>query len=58
VHTFDPEAIRDGSYKVKDFPMEGCEGSLASFEIGRNHTMRAEDLVITVVKSGKLEAVE
>lgn len=54
-----PEAIRDGYYKIKDFPMVlGRRGARGSFEIGRNHMTRVEDLVYYVVRSGKFVKIE
>lgn len=55
----DPESIRDGFYKIKDFPLAaGRKGALGSYEIGRNKSLRVEDMVIAVVKSGKLVPVD
>jgi branched-chain amino acid transport system substrate-binding protein len=53
-----PEAIRDGFYKIKDFPMlTGQVGTTCSYEIGRNHAITAEDMVFGVVKAGKIEVL-
>lgn len=55
----DPEAIRDGIYKIKDFPIAlGHKRSTGSFEIGRNHLLTAEGITIYAIKSGKLEVVD
>jgi branched-chain amino acid transport system substrate-binding protein len=48
-----PETIRDAFYKVKAPLALGREGSTGSFEIGRNYTLRPEDMVIFTVRSGK-----
>lgn len=51
----DPLAIREGVYKIKDFPIVvGRPQTLASFAIGRNHLLTVKDIPIWVVKSGKL----
>lgn len=51
----DPEAIREGFYKIKNFPIAtGRPESTASFEIGRNHMLTEKDVTFAVVKSGKL----
>jgi branched-chain amino acid transport system substrate-binding protein len=48
------EAIRDGYYKIKGFPIAvGSKGTKGSFEIGRNHLLKVEDIPIYVMKSGK-----
>jgi len=51
----DPEAIREGFYKIKNFPLAvGRKDTMGSFEIGRNHLVTEKDMVIYVTKSGKL----
>lgn len=50
----DPEAIRDGFYKIRNFPIvSGRPETVGSFEIGRNYTMTSKDMTVVVVKSGK-----
>jgi branched-chain amino acid transport system substrate-binding protein len=50
-----PEAIRDALYRIKNFPLAvGRLESVGSFEIGRNHLLTEKDMVMYVVKSGKL----
>jgi branched-chain amino acid transport system substrate-binding protein len=47
-------AIRDGFYKIKDFPIAvGGKTTKGSFEIGRNHLLKVEDIPVYVVKSGE-----
>lgn len=48
-----PKAIRDAFYKAKVPLALGREGAMGSFAIGRNYTLRPEDMVIFTVKSGK-----
>jgi branched-chain amino acid transport system substrate-binding protein len=51
----DPEAIRDGFYKIKNLPLAvGRKETRGSFEIGRNHLLTDKDMVVYVVRSGKL----
>ena len=50
----DPEAIPDGFYKRKDFPIAiGRVETKASYEIGRNLILRPEDIPLYVVESGR-----
>jgi branched-chain amino acid transport system substrate-binding protein len=50
-----PEAIRDGFYKIKNFPIaSGRPEATGSFELGRNYLLAEGDLAIVVAKSGKL----
>ncbi len=52
-----PEAIRDGFYKIKNFPIAtGRKETTASFDIGRNYTLPAKDISFVTVKSGKFVA--
>jgi branched-chain amino acid transport system substrate-binding protein len=54
-----PEAIRDGYYKIKDFPVAlGSKTMKGNFEIGRNHILKVEDIPIYVVKSGKPTSIQ
>jgi branched-chain amino acid transport system substrate-binding protein len=48
-----PESIRDAFYKIKVPLVLGREGAMASFEIGRNYTLKPEDLMIVTIKNGK-----
>lgn len=53
-----PVAIRDAFYKIKDFPVAlGRQNTKGSYEIGRNHILKLEDIPIYVVKSGKYEII-
>ena len=46
-------AIRDGYYKIKDFPVAiGTKTTKGSFAIGRNHLLKVQDIPLYVVKSG------
>ena len=55
----DPAAIRNGFYKIKNFPIAiGRKNTMGSFEIGRNHLLEAKDVPVYVVKSGKMIPVE
>lgn len=49
-----PEAIREGFYKIKNFPIAtGRVSTTASYEIGRNYTLGVKDILFVTVKSGK-----
>jgi branched-chain amino acid transport system substrate-binding protein len=49
----DSTAIRDGFYKIKNFPVAtGSKTTMGSFEIGRNHLLKVEDIPVYVFKSG------
>lgn len=51
----DPEAIREGFYKIKDYPIAlGLPETKGSYEIGRNDTITAKDITIYAIKNGKL----
>jgi len=55
----DPEAVRDAFYRIQNFPLaSGGKKTMGSYELGRNHILEVEDLVIGVVKSGKLVTVD
>jgi branched-chain amino acid transport system substrate-binding protein len=47
------ESIRDAFYKIQTPLVLGRQGSTGNFVIGRNYTLKAEDMVIFTVKSGK-----
>jgi branched-chain amino acid transport system substrate-binding protein len=50
-----PEAIRDGFYKIKNFPiLVGSLDSTCNFEIGRNYVLSAKDYVAGIVKEGEI----
>jgi len=50
-----PEAIRDGFYKIKNLPIvTGRLDSTASFEIGREYMIGAKDFSFDTVKNGKI----
>ncbi len=52
------EAIRDGFYKIKDFPLlSGQVDSKCTYAIGRNHALESKDYVFGVVKAGKIEVL-
>ncbi len=52
------EAIRDGFYKIKDFPLlSGQIDTKCTYAIGRNHALEAKDYVFGVVKAGKIEVL-
>ncbi len=52
------EAIRDGFYKIKDFPLLcGQVDTKCNYAIGRNHALEAKDYVFGVVKAGKIEVL-
>jgi branched-chain amino acid transport system substrate-binding protein len=54
-----PEAIRDGFYKIKNFPIAtGRSDTFGSFEIGRNHHMTEDNYILYVAKQGKMELVK
>jgi branched-chain amino acid transport system substrate-binding protein len=54
-----PKAIREGFYKIKDFPlMCGRQGKKGGFAPGRNETLSPEDIVVYVVKDGMLRPVK
>ena len=48
-----PESIRDAFYKINIPLVLGREGAMANFEIGRNYTLKPEDLLIITIKNGK-----
>jgi len=51
-----PEAIRDGFYKIKNLPLAGGnKSSMGSFEVGRNALLGPSDIPVYVIRSGKLE---
>jgi branched-chain amino acid transport system substrate-binding protein len=50
------ESIRDAFYKVQTPLVLGRKGSMGGFEIGRNYTLKPEDMVIFTVRSGKFVA--
>jgi hypothetical protein len=53
-----PEAIRDGYYRIKDFPLlSGQIDTKCNFAIGRNHSLEAKDYVFGVVKAGNIEVL-
>ena len=47
------ESIREAFYKIQTPLALGRQGSMGSFAIGRNYTLKPEDMVIFTVKSGK-----
>jgi branched-chain amino acid transport system substrate-binding protein len=54
-----PEAVRDGFYKIKNLPIvSGRKDSTGSFEIGRNEVLKPQDILIYVVKDGKIVPVK
>jgi len=48
-----PESIRDAFYKINIPLVLGREGAMVNFEIGRNYTLKPEDLLIITIKNGK-----
>jgi len=55
----DPTAIRDGFYKIKNFPIvSGPPGAKGSFEIGRNYLITPKECTMVVIKSGKFAMVQ
>lgn len=54
----DPTAIRDGLYKIKNFPIVGGpQDAKGSFEIGRNYLITPKECTMVAIKSGKFVMV-
>ena len=55
----DPEAIRDGYYKIKNYhPVTLGRGAVAGFSVGKNHLPTPDDYSIGICKAGKLVLAE
>jgi ABC-type branched-subunit amino acid transport system substrate-binding protein len=55
----DPEAIRDGIYKIKNFTIAmGKKETTGSFEMGRNHMLGSDDMTFYEIRSGKFIVVD